>query len=133
MINAIEEPIRVRYAETDQMGHAYYANYLVWFEQARTALFRSRGTTYKEVEAMGYKLPVVEAWAKYREEVKYDDLIHVRVWVEEIKRASIRINYEVINTTTGKIATEGYTWHVLVGTDMKAKTIPDFLKELFQG
>ena len=64
-----EEKIRVRYAETDQMGHAYYANYLIWFEQARSAYFRERGLTYREVEARGFKFPVVESWARYKGEV----------------------------------------------------------------
>src|SRR5205085_9661285 len=61
-----EEQIRVRYGETDQMGHAYYANYLYWFEQARGAWCRDRGFNYTDLEAIGYMLPVVEVYARYK-------------------------------------------------------------------
>src|SRR5436305_5750980 len=92
-----EESIRVRYGETDQMGHAYYANYLYWFEQARGAWCRARGFTYKSLEEMGYMLPAVEVHVRYGGEVKYDDVITVRVWMEEIKRAAMQFKYEVLN------------------------------------
>jgi acyl-CoA thioester hydrolase len=118
------ELIRVRYGETDQMGHAYYANYLYWFEQARGAWCRDRGFTYKGLEEMGYKLPVVEVWAKYKGEVKYDDDIAIEIWLGEVRRASIKFCYRVVNRTTGQFCTEGYTWHVLTGREMKAISVP---------
>lgn len=124
-----EERIRVRYGETDQMGHAYYANYFFWFEQSRGAWCRDRGFRYKDLEAEGVKLPVVEAFAKYRGEVKYDDFITVRVWLEVVKRAAMQFKYEVVNETTGKTVTEGFTWHVVVGTEMKAMSIPPSFRE----
>lgn len=124
------EPIRVRYGETDMMGHVYYANYLFWFEQARGAWCRDRGFTYKELEQMGYKLPAVEAHLTYHAEVKYDDVVHVRVWLSELKRSSMRFDYEVYNTTNDKVTTRGYTWHVLVGSSMKAVAIPAEVREL---
>ena len=127
-----EEPIRVRYGETDQMGHAYYANYLLWFEQARGAWCRDRGFTYKSLEEMGYKLPVVEVWVKYRGEVKYDDLIVVRVWLAEQRRAAMKFQYEVENKESGQVVTEGFTWHVWVGGEMKAITIPPEVKVLLE-
>ncbi|MBS1715401.1 MAG: acyl-CoA thioesterase [Armatimonadetes bacterium] len=118
------ERIRVRYGETDMMGHAYYANYLYWFEQARGAWCRDRGFTYKELEDAGFRLPVVEVWARYKGEVKYDDRVAVRVWMGERKRASVKFEYEVVNEATGQSVTEGYSWHVFVGSEMKAVTIP---------
>lgn len=124
MKHVTEERIRVRYGETDQMGHAYYANYLYWFEQARGAWCRDRGFTYKGLEEMGFFLPVVEVHVRYRGEVKYDDWITVRVWVEEVRRASIHFVYEVVNEETGKVVTEGYTWHVFMGSQRKAISIP---------
>lgn len=111
------------------MGHAYYANYLLWFEQARGAWCRSRGFTYKSLEQEGYKLPVVEAWARYKGEVKYDDLLAVHVWLEEVKRASLKFAYEIRNQTTSEVTTHGYTWHVLVGESMKAVSIPPELRK----
>jgi acyl-CoA thioester hydrolase len=122
-----EEQIRVRYGETDQMGHAYYANYLFWFEQARGAWCRARGFSYQEMEHKGYFLPVVEAHVRYRGEVHYDDVVTVRVWVSEIKRAAVRFDYEVVNE--GRTVTEGYTWHVVMGTERKAVSIPPEIRE----
>ncbi len=130
MHSVTEERIRVRYGETDQMGHAYYANYLYWFEQARGAWCRDRGFTYKSLEEMGLMLPVVEAHLRYKGEVKYDDWVTVRVWLAEVKRAAMRFEYEVVNETTGKVATEGYTWHVMMGEERKAMTIPPHVREM---
>ena len=112
------------------MGHAYYANYLFWFEQARGGWCRSRGFTYKELEEMGYFLPVVEVHVRYKAEVKYDDWISVKIWVSEVKRAAIRFDYEVTNETTGKVTTEGYSWHVLMGSERKAISIPPEVREM---
>jgi acyl-CoA thioester hydrolase len=123
------ERIRVRYGETDMMGHAYYANYFYWFEQARGAWCRERGFAYRQMEEAGYKIPVVECHAQYRAEVLYDDLIEVRVWISDVKRASIRFDYEVYNVTRDRMSTTGYTIHVMVGEEKRAVTIPDFLKE----
>ncbi len=126
------ERIRVRYGETDQMGHAYYGNYLLWFEQARGAWCRDRGFTYKGLEAMGFKLPVVEVWAKYRGEIKYDDLIEVRIWLAETRRASMQFRYEIVNLETGTVTTQGYTWHVLVNAEMKVTSIPPEVMDLLK-
>lgn len=132
MHSVTEERIRVRYGETDQMGHAYYANYLYWFEVARGEWCRDRGFTYKSLEEMGYMLPVVEAHLRYKGEVKYDDWVTVRVWLAEVKRAAMRFEYEVVNESTGKVATEGYTWHVMMGSERKAVTIPPQIRELLE-
>jgi acyl-CoA thioester hydrolase len=133
MLNHVtEEPIRVRYGETDQMGHAYYGNYLLWFEQARGAWCRARDFTYKGLEEMGYKLPVVEVYARYKGEVKYDDLIIVRIRMTEIKRSAMRFDYEVFNTENGKVVTTGYTWHVLMGAEPKAISVPPAIMEMLQ-
>lgn len=124
------ERIRVRYGETDQMGHAYYANYLFWFEQARGAWCRDRGFTYKSLEAEGIFLPVVEVHVNYRGEIKYDEWITVEVWVSELRRAAIRFDYRILNKETGKVTTEGYTWHVVMGSERKAISISESMKLL---
>lgn len=125
-----EERIRVRYGETDQMGHAYYANYLFWFEQARGAWCRDRGFTYKQMEERGYLLPCVEAHVEYKGEVTYDDWITVRVWVSETRRASARFDYEIVNESTGKRTTLGYTWHVFMSAETRrAVTMPEEFRE----
>ncbi len=127
---ATKEIIRVRYGETDQMGHAYYANYLFWFEQARGAWCRERGFTYKSMEEEGFFLPVVEVHIRYKGEILYDDEIEVRLWVTEIKRASLRFQYEVRRVGEDRILTEGFTWHVVMGKHRRAITIPERLREL---
>lgn len=125
-----EERIRVRYGETDQMGHAYYANYLFWFEQARGAWCRDRGFTYKQMEELGFLLPVVEVHIAYKGEVKYDDWITVRTQVSEYRRASARFDYEIVNESTGLVCTTGYSWHVLMSaTTRKAITMPADIRE----
>lgn len=130
---ATEARIRVRYGDTDQMGHAYYANYLYWFEQARGEWCRDRGFTYKSLEERAVFLPVVEVHVRYRGEVKYDDWIIVRCTVTETKRAAMKFEYEITNETLGKVVTEGYSWHVIMnGETRKAMTIPDFMKELVE-
>lgn len=123
------ERIRVRYGETDQMGHAYYANYLLWFEVARGGWCRDRGFTYKMLEDKGYFLPVVEAHLRYKGEVKYDETIQVRIRLAEIKRAAVKFEYEIFNENTQKVTTEGYTWHVLMGSERRAVTIPEEIRE----
>lgn len=130
--HATRETIRVRYGETDQMGHAYYANYLYWFEQARGAYCRDRGFTYKSLEAEGYMLPAVEVHVRYRSEVKYDERIEVAIWISEIRRAAIRFEYAITNLESDALATEGYTWHVLMGSERRAVTIPSAIRELLE-
>lgn len=126
------ERIRIRYGETDMMGHAYYGNYMLYFEQARAAWCRERGFSYLEMEQAGFKLPVVEVWAKYRGEVKYDDVIAVSIWVGEVRRAAVQFQYEITNESSGKVVTEGYTWQVCVDSGMKAVTIPPFFRDLLE-
>ncbi len=125
-----EELIRVRYGETDQMGHAYYANYLYWMEQARGRWCRDHGFTYKQLEAMGYKLPVVEVHVNYSGEILYDDEIVVRIWLAELKRASMRFEYEIVRVETGKVTTKGHTWHVVMGSERKAITMPPEIRAM---
>lgn len=124
MPHVTEERVRVRYGETDQMGHAYYANYLFWMEQARGAWCRARGFSYADLEKMGYFLPVVEVHARYKGEVRYDDVVCVRVHLAEVKRSALKFQYEFVNETSGALVTEGYTWHVLMGRGRKAVSVP---------
>ena len=126
------ERIRVRYGETDQMGHAYYANYLFWFEQARAAWCRDRGFTYKGLEERGLFLPVVEVHVRYKGMVHYDDWITVKVWMGEVRRAAMRFDYEIVNETSRQIVTQGYTWHIMMGSELRAVTIPEDVRGLLE-
>ena len=128
--HATEEHIRVRYAETDQMGHAYYANYFAWFEQARGAWCRDRGFTYLSLEERGLRLPVVEAHAPYRGGVGFAARFVVRGGRRQIKRAGRGVAFEVGNPRTGLTTTEGYTWHVFMGAERKAISVPGDVRAL---
>ena len=86
--------VRVRYADTDQMGVVYYANYLVWFEVARTEWLRDGGWSYREMEADGIALPVIEAHCEYRQPARYDDEIEIRTVATLLTPVRIRFDYE---------------------------------------
>ncbi|MDO4988511.1 MAG: thioesterase family protein [Synergistes sp.] len=103
--------IRVRYSETDRMGIVYNANYLDWFEVARTELCRNWGTEYRKWENRGLILPVVEAYCRYKASAKYDDKIELWVRVTEIKYHSIKFEYKIVRKEDSKVLAMGYTRH----------------------
>ncbi len=108
---------RVPYADTDQMAVVYYANYLVYFERARNELLREGGLPYIQMEADGIMLPVIEAVCKYKNSAKYDDLLDIFVWIEEIKGAKIKIACEI--RRKDDIIVFGHTVHVCLNRDGK--------------
>src|ERR1041385_8853295 len=87
--------LRVRYAETDQMGVVYYANYLVWFEVARADWLRSFGWTYREMEESGLLLPVIEAQCEYRSPARYDDEVEIRTTGRLLSLVRVAFSYEI--------------------------------------
>jgi acyl-CoA thioester hydrolase len=103
--------LRVRYADTDQMGFAYYANYLRWFEIGRAEMLRSLGKTYRQVEVEGLSLPVVEALCRYLKPARYDDRVTIETAVESVGRASVRFAYRVSNAESGELLARGHTEH----------------------
>jgi acyl-CoA thioester hydrolase len=105
-------PYRVPYADTDQMHVVYYANYLAYFERNRNELIRETGVTYKELETMGYALPVVEAHLNYHAPATYDDLLALTAWVEELKGVRLTIRCEV--RRGDKLLVSGHTVHAIV-------------------
>jgi acyl-CoA thioester hydrolase len=110
--------IRVRYADTDQMGFAYYANYLVWFEVGRTEMLRACGLPYAELEALGLALPVLEAHCLYRKSARYDQMLRVVSRLKEMPRVSLRIDYEIFDEGEQLLA-EGYTTHAFINQEGK--------------
>src|SRR6187402_2841716 len=99
--------IRVRYAETDQMGVVYYANYFVWFEVARTDLLRTLGWTYREMEASGVMLPVIEASCQYKQPARYDDELEIRTRGVMRSPARLQFSYEVWRVADDVLAASG--------------------------
>ncbi|MEO8682134.1 MAG: thioesterase family protein, partial [Vicinamibacterales bacterium] len=94
-------PVRVRYAETDKMGVVYYANYLVWFEIGRTNWLRETGWSYREMEADGLGLPVIEAHCEYKQGAKYDDELDVKTRASLLSPVRIRFDYEIARGADG--------------------------------
>ena len=105
---------RVPYADTDQRGVVYYGNYLTFFERARNELMREAGYTYREFEANGFALPVVHAEVDYKSPARYDDLLEISAWVEEVKGIRCKIACEVRRQSDDKVLAKGHTVHVFV-------------------
>ena len=103
--------LRVRYGDTDQMGFAYYAHYLRWFEIGRAEMLRSLGTSYREVEESGVQLPVLAASCRYRKLARYDDLVTIETRVGELRRASVRFEYRVLLASDDTELATGSTEH----------------------
>ncbi|QHN05137.1 acyl-CoA thioesterase [Granulicella sp. WH15] len=126
-----ETRIRVRYAETDQMGVVYHANYLVWFEVGRVELIRQMGLDYKSMEREdGCGIAVVEANVRYRLPARYDDELIVRTRVVGVRGSVLRFAYTVVRGET--VLCEGATVHVVVGADMKKAAMPERYAEAFR-
>lgn len=106
----VRTAFRVRYAETDQMGMAYYANYLVWFEVMRGDFMRAVGTPYLEMERAGYRLPIAEAHVRYLSPARYDDVVEVVAWIERLRSRLITFAYRV--ERDGELLATGWTTHV---------------------
>jgi acyl-CoA thioester hydrolase len=111
-----ETSIRVRYAETDQMGYVYYGNYALYYEVARVESLRQLGLTYKELEASGVMMPVLENHSRFIAPARYDELLRIRTTVKEKPGVRIRFFYEIYNEGN-KLINEGET--LLVFIDMK--------------
>ncbi len=103
--------LRVIYGDTDQMGVVYHANYLRFFEASRNEFFRARGGNYRDLEADGLLLPVVEANVKYLAPAHYDDLIEIEVGVDELKRATFAFTYVLRREGEEKVLATGRTVH----------------------
>jgi acyl-CoA thioester hydrolase len=120
-----EIQVRVRYAETDRMGLLHHANYLVYFEQARTELLRSGGRTYKDLEDQGFFLVVVKLEVKYKLPAHYDDVLTIRTTLTRTTPIRIEHKYEVLRD--GALLAEGFSTLACVGPDGKLRELPTWL------
>lgn len=105
--------LRVRYQETDAMGIVYHANYLTWFEVARVEMLDTLGVPYRDLEAQGYRLPVLEATLKYRKPAQFDDRLIVTASIRELPSVRITIHYEVLRDK--ELLVSGSTMHAFLG------------------
>jgi len=124
-----ETKIRVRYAETDQMGVVYYGNYAQYFEVARAESIRELGFTYKDMEASGVIMPVVELHCKFLRRANYDDLLTIKSTVKELPNDHrIEFHQEVLNEK-GKLLTTGRVVLYFMTKDMQKTTMPEPLRK----
>jgi acyl-CoA thioester hydrolase len=118
--------IRVRYAETDRMGLVHHANYLVYFEQARTELLRELGASYRDMEDQGFLLVLTRVEVRYRKPAHYDDLLTVRTIVE--RSTSVRIDHRYEVSRNGELVAEGSSTLACVDRAGRPQALPDFLR-----
>lgn len=123
--------VRVRYAETDAMGIVYYANYLIWFEIGRTDWLRETGWTYREMEADGIQLPVIEAHCEYRQGARYDDDIEIRTRARKVSPVRLRFDYEAVRRVDSALLATGHTVHATIDRRGRPIRMPDRVKDLF--
>ncbi len=122
--------VRVRYAETDQMGFAYYGNYLTWFEVARVEWLRQGGWTYRDMEQEGTSLPVIEAHCEYRQPARYDDELEIAARGVLLSPVRIRFEYEVVRVADRSIAAIGHTVHAGMDARGKPCRLPSRVREM---
>ncbi|MDQ6679179.1 MAG: acyl-CoA thioesterase [Acidobacteriota bacterium] len=127
-----ETSIRVRYAETDQMGVAYHANYLVWMEVARVDFCTALGFRYRDMEREdGVFLVVVEANCRYLRPARFDDEVRVRASILEAGAKIVRFGYQMHRAEGGDLLATGFTKHLCVGRDMGVVRLPEKYRALF--
>ncbi len=123
--------LRVRYAETDQMGVVYYAHYFVWFEVARAELLREHGWSYRDMEESGVILPVIEAHCEYRRPARYDDQVDVHAEGRLASPVRMEFLYEVVVRGHPGIVATGRTTHAALARDGRPCRVPDRIREAF--
>ena len=120
--------IRVRYADTDQMGIAYHGQYFTWFEVGRTDLLRATGLTYKELEKDGLRLPVIETHARFFRPAFYDDVLLVKTAVSGLKGARVSFAYEVFREGSPEPLATAMTCHAAVDKGGRPRRLPEELR-----
>jgi acyl-CoA thioester hydrolase len=124
--------IRVRYAETDKMGVVYHANYFMWFEVGRCELLRTIGKSYRDLEADGIRLPVIEAHCEYRSPALYDDELVVKTRGQLLSPARVEFMYEISRPADGILNAIGRTVHASLDANGRPCRLPDYIGALLQ-
>ena len=128
-------PIKVYYRDTDRMGIVYYSRYFEYFEESRTELFASIGLQITNVEREGVALPVISSHCEFKKGAKFEDVILIRSWVNEMPRSTLKISYMVVLKKTNDLLATGHTTHAFInslGKPIKPpKSILDCIKENF--
>jgi acyl-CoA thioester hydrolase len=128
-----ETRLRVRYAETDQMGVVYHSNHLIWFEVGRVEFFRQLGFTYKEIETQeGLYIAVVDARCRYKAPARYDDQILVRTRLLNVRDSVLHFGYEIVREPDGTLIAEGETTHVVTDSSISRRSLPERYSQAFK-
>ena len=128
-----ETKLRVRYAETDQMGVVYHSNHLIWFEVGRVEFMRQMGFSYRDMERDdGRFIAVVEAKCRYRAPVYYDEEVLVRTQLKAVRDSVIIFQYELNRADTGDLLAEGETTHIVTDSEMKVAILPQKYLSVFR-
>jgi acyl-CoA thioester hydrolase len=118
--------VRIRYAETDKMGVAYHANYLVWFEVGRVELLRKLGFNYRDLEHKhDCHLPVVDVRCRYKSPAFYDDELIIRTRLKAARSSFLQFAYEVVRSGDDIVLAEGETTHIVVNSKMEKTSLPE--------
>jgi acyl-CoA thioester hydrolase len=117
--------VRVRYAETDQMGVVYHSNYLIWFEVGRVELMRALGFEYKQMETEhDCHIVVADVHCHYEKPARYDEVLRVRTRVAEWRNRIVKFSYEIFRETDDVLLASGETTHVICGKNGRPKSLP---------
>jgi len=121
-----ETRLRVRYAETDQMGVVYHSNHLIWFEVGRVEMMREMGFSYRDMEREdGRFIAVAEVICRYRAPVFYDDEVVVRTRLKTVRESVVVFSYELVRADNRTLVAEGETTHIVTDSQMKVAALPD--------
>jgi len=128
-----ETRLRVRYAETDQMGVVYHSNHLIWFEVGRVELMRQMGFSYRDMEEHDERfIAVAEAKCRYCAPVHYDEEVVVRTRLKNVRKSVVVFGYELVRADNGTLLAEGETTHIVTDTDMKVAELPEKYLKAFR-
>ncbi len=128
-----ETRIRVRYAETDQMGVVYHANHFIWFEVGRVEFLRQLGFSYKDMEEQDdCFIAVVDARCRYKAPALYDDEVIVRTRLKNIRESVIHFGYELLRASDSAVLAEGETTHIVADSQMRKTALPEKYLKVFR-
>jgi acyl-CoA thioester hydrolase len=128
-----ETRLRVRYAETDQMGIVYHSNHLIWFEVGRVELMRQMGFSYRDMEREeGRFIAVAEVKCRYRAPVYYDEEILIRTRLKNVRESVVVFGYELVRADSKALLAEGETTHIVTDSKMKVAALPERYLKAFR-
>lgn len=130
MIPGSVTDVRVRYAETDQMGRAHHMAYVAWFELARTELMRHSGISYADMERRGVLLPVVRLEVDYLKGVEYEDVVDIHTSVADVRSRRVQFDYRVVARKGGVLVAEAMSVLICMNRDGRPRRLPDDVREI---